>query len=146
MRRSTRTGPCGRRPWVSRTAATVGALTLATMIGAVGTANAASDSYTVNHVEIGAFNNNSDAGGQFGFICNYQSSRTDFWFWVKDDNTGGLTNLQDSNGRWYWASKLDVWVDPGTCEAFKIGGAHGHTVQAYFSSNGTYGTNPIPFG
>lgn len=126
-------------------AMTAAALAIAggTTVGFSGTANAASDTYTVDHVELILINNDSTAGNQQATICNWQSAYNTFWFWVKDDTTGHLAALDGSP---YEDIKYELGMDAGQCLTFTVTAAYGHTLQEFFSTNGvTYGTNPVTF-
>ncbi|TWF90381.1 hypothetical protein FHX73_13425 [Kitasatospora viridis] len=107
-----------------------------------GIANAASDSYTADHVELILDNNSST---RMADICNYQSSTNDFYFRVVDNKWGATVRLyNDWTGLNYYGGLLTLAA--GTCDSFIID-APNDALVSEFSPNGTtwYGTNPVGY-
>ena len=124
-----------------RLASPVASLSIAAIIGSAGVATADTDSYTYDHVEVGAQNN---GGSPTAWICNEQSSANDFKFWVHSAYFG---NLRLTPGTEWLLVQLgnnvyEVSLNAGECKWVYTGAPV--TVQVYAGSGSlSWGTNPI---
>ncbi|WP_042426644.1 hypothetical protein [Streptacidiphilus anmyonensis] len=128
---------------VARIASLATSLSIAAVIGSTGVAHANTDSYTYDHVEIGAANNGASPTV---WICNQQSSANWLKFWVHSVGTGG--NLDLSPGTMGWITlgnnQYETYLNPGECRWAYIGTQY--TVQVYGGSGSlSWGTDPIPW-
>ncbi|TCO55729.1 hypothetical protein [Actinocrispum wychmicini] len=112
---------------------------VAAIVGTIGSASAASGSSpVVDHFQVLGFNNPPNAGGQFAYICNYQSTRNDFHFFVWDNNAHEYATLTDSSATEY-RGPVNTWVNAGECNSFKFTPARqGNTVMVWGASDGNY--------
>lgn len=130
---------------LGRLVPTVVSLSIAAIVGSAGVANANTDSYTYDHVEVGAANN---GGSPQAWICSYQSSPNWFKFWVHSVGTGGNLYLTPATSGWYmidYGNNVNgIHLNPGECKFVNMGSEY--TVQVFGGSGSlSWGTNPIPW-
>ncbi|MBY8886087.1 hypothetical protein K7472_14640 [Streptomyces sp. PTM05] len=120
-----------------------GTLALAGTVGTAGTADAASDSYTADHVELDLYNN---PGYRVVTICNQQSNWNSFRLRVFDFGSGSNADLKTIPGNWDAGSNPVVSLNAGTCQSYAIQSSYKVSLAALFSTNGVeYGTNPVSY-
>ncbi|MEV0407078.1 hypothetical protein [Actinoallomurus sp. NPDC050550] len=122
----------------------VASLSIATIIGSAGAASANTDSYTYDHVEVGAANN---GGSPEVWICSDQSARNSFYFWVHSVGTGSNLTMYNATTHQPIYSDNEVFLEflnPGECHFYLIQAEY--EVQVYAKTgNITIGTDPIPW-